>query len=79
MVHGGAKVILVAAIFRGKKWGYLGLIGVLGVFTLVEMTRAITAHEWITGVLGLIDLGVVILIWKEYRARFVLGQRECGQ
>ncbi len=71
IVHGGAKVILIVGIFRARKWGYLGLIGVLGFFTLVELTRFVAAHEWVTGVLGVFDLAVVVLIWKEYRARFI--------
>jgi uncharacterized membrane protein len=71
LVHGGAKVILIVAIFRGKKWGYTGLIGVLSFFTIIELGRAITAHEIVTGCLGLFDLGVVLLIAKEYLLRFV--------
>jgi uncharacterized membrane protein len=71
LVHGLAKVILIAAIFQNKRWGYVGLIGVLSIFTLVELTRAITAHEIVTGALGLFDLVIVILIYKEYRVRFL--------
>lgn len=70
MVHGLAKVVLIAAIFRGKQWGYTGLIGVLSFFTLIELTRAIAAHEVVTAALGLFDIVMVILIAKEYRAHF---------
>ncbi|HLK56281.1 MAG TPA: DUF2127 domain-containing protein [Chthonomonadaceae bacterium] len=69
-VHGLAKVILIVAIFLNKRWGYVGLIGVLSLFTLVELTRSIMAREIVTGLLGLFDLVVVILIAKEYQARF---------
>ena len=74
MVHGLSKVILIVAIIRGRKWGYLGLMGVLSLFTLVELTRAIAAHEVVTGIFGVIDLGVVFLIYKEYASRFPAGQ-----
>jgi uncharacterized membrane protein len=70
LVHGAAKVILIVAIYRGKKWGYTGLIGVLSLFTLIEFGRAISAREVVTGCLGLFDLGIVVLIAKEYRYRF---------
>ncbi len=70
IIHGAAKVILICAIFRGKRWGYTGLIGVLSFFTLLEIGRAIIAHEIVTGCLGLFDLAVVLLIAKEYRLRF---------
>lgn len=70
IAHGGAKAVLIAAIVRGKRWGYTGLIAVLSVFTLIEMTRAIAAHEILTGLLGLFDIVIVVVIYKEYKARF---------
>ena len=71
IAHGAAKVILIAAIVRGKRWGYTGLMAVLSLFTLLEMTRAMAAHEIVTGVLGLFDLVIVVVIYKEYKARFL--------
>jgi len=70
-VHGLAKVILIAAIYGGKKWGYLGLMGVLSVFAVIEISRGIYAHEVVTGALALFDIAMVVLIYKEYRARYV--------
>ena len=69
-VHGLSKVILIGAIFKGKRWGYTGLMGVLSLFTAIEVCRGIAAHEAITGVLGLFDGFVIYLILKEYRAKF---------
>lgn len=70
-VHGLAKVVLITAIFLNKRWGYVGLIGVLALFTLIELTRSVIAHELVTGLLGIFDLVLVILIYKEYQTRFV--------
>ncbi len=70
MVHGLAKVILIYAIFRDRKWGYKGLITVLSLFATIELVRAFTAHEVMTGVLSLFDVIMVFLIVKEYRVRF---------
>ena len=70
MVHGLAKVILILAITRNKRWGYTGFIGVLSLFTAIEMVRAISAHEVVTGVFGLFDMFVVAIIYKEFKSRF---------
>ena len=70
MVHGLAKVILIAAIVAHKRWGYVGFIAVLSLFAIIEMVRACTAREVVTGVFGLFDMFVVILIYKEFKARF---------
>ena len=69
-VHGLSKVILISAIFKGKRWGYTGLMGVLSLFAVIELTRAVTAHELVTGILGIFDGIVIFLIYKEFRARF---------
>lgn len=70
MVHGLSKVILILAITQNKRWGYTGFIGVLSLFTAIEMVRAISAHEVVTGVFGVFDMLVVVLIYKEYKSRF---------
>ena len=74
VVHGLAKVILIAAVFRDKKWGYTGLMGVLSFFALIEITRAIGAHEIVTGALSIFDIVMVVLIYKEYRAHQKVGE-----
>jgi len=71
MVHGLAKIILITAIFKDKRWGYLGLIFVLSFFAVVELGRGITAHEVFSALFGVFDILVVILIYKEYRERFL--------
>jgi len=73
MIHGLAKVILIAAIIRGKRWGYVGFVVVLSLFTAIELVRAITAREIVTGVFGIFDMFVVYLIYREYQARFPRG------
>jgi len=71
IVHGGAKVILILAIVKGKRWGYVGLMAVLSAFVLFEAVRALSALEVLTGALALFDVLVVIVIWKEYKTKFV--------
>ncbi len=70
IIHGLAKVVLIAAIFYQKRWGYIGFIAVLTLFALIELVRAVTAREVVTGILGIFDVCVVVLIYKEFRDRF---------
>ncbi len=70
MVHGGIKVFLIAAILKGYRWAYLWLIGVLTVFTVVEVTRAAMRQEIVTAAFGALDLVVVMLIYREFKMRF---------
>jgi len=70
MVHGLAKMILIGAIVAGKRWGYIGLMVVLSIFTTIEVVQAVIAREVLTGIFGLFDLMVVVLIYREFKARF---------
>jgi len=78
IVHGATKVVLIVAIARGFRWGYIGLMAVLSLFACIELVRAGTAREVVTGVLGLFDLAVVFVIYREYRSRFVLQPEPAG-
>jgi len=71
MIHGLSKVILILAIARGKRWGYIGFMGILSLFALIELVRAGTAREVVTGLLGIFDLAVVFVIYKEYLKKFI--------
>jgi uncharacterized membrane protein len=76
IIHGLAKVILIYAVFRNRKWGYEGLVVVLTLFTLVELGRAITAREIFTGLFGLLDFVLAFLLYKELKFRFGPGHSE---
>jgi uncharacterized membrane protein len=78
-IHGLAKVILIAAIYRDKRWGYVGLMGVLTLFACIELVRAFTAREVVTGILSGFDILMVVLIFKEYRSHFSSRQTADGK
>lgn len=67
MVHGLAKVVLIAAALKGKSWGYVGLIAVLSVFAVFELYRFLTRQAYGLLALAIFDGFVVYLIAKEYR------------
>ena len=79
IIHGAAKVILVSAIFKEKKWGYQGLIGVLSIFGAIEFGQAAIKGEILVALLGVFDAALVYLILKEYRAKFGTGTPEADQ
>lgn len=74
LVHGLAKVILIAAVYMDKKWGYQGLIGVLSVFALLECGRGIFERSALPIALAAFDAFIVFLIAKEYRLRNIGGR-----
>jgi len=71
IVHGAAKIVLILAIARGFRWGYLGFMVILSMFALIEIVRACAAREIVTGLLGAFDVGVVFVIYREYLTHFV--------
>ena len=76
MLHGSAKVILILAVMRNKKWGFVGLIGVLIFFTTIEIVRAVAAKEIVTAAFALFDLLVACIIASEYKDRFLKGAQQ---
>lgn len=69
IVHGLAKVILIWAVFKQKRWGYFGLIGLLSFFSIVEIVQGVRKSDWFTLGFAALDLLIVFLIAKEYRSR----------
>ena len=66
--HGAVKLVLVAALFKGKLWAYPVAIAVFGAYIAYQLYRLT-----LTGGIGLIalsvlDLVVIVLVWLEYRA-----------
>jgi len=70
IVHGLAKIVLIVAVFQGKKWGYRGLAAVLSIFAILELGRGITAHSGMALFLALFDGLVVYLIHRDYKQHF---------
>ncbi len=65
--HGLAKIVLIAAIFRGRLWAYPAMIALLMTFIAYQsyrLTRSLTPGML---ALTLFDLVVVWLTWREYR------------
>jgi uncharacterized membrane protein len=67
LIYGIAKTGLAVGLLRGKLWSYPTALAVLGVFLCYQVYRA-GCHESLgLGLLSVIDLLILILIWREYK------------
>ncbi len=71
MLHGIAKVVLIAEIFLGKRWAYVTLIAVLSVFAIIEGVKGALDQHWLVILFAAGDVILVFLIWKELKVGFV--------
>jgi uncharacterized membrane protein len=65
--HGLTKIVLVVALLRGKLWAYPASLTVLGLFILYQLYRFLLLPGPGMILLTIFDLGVMWLIWHEYR------------
>jgi uncharacterized membrane protein len=70
IVHGMAKAILIGGALKRKTWGYIGLMIVLAIFSIMEVTRYFETQKIGILIFGLFDGALVGLIAHEYQARY---------
>jgi uncharacterized membrane protein len=68
LAHGVPKILLVGALLRHKLWAYPIAVIAFGAFILYQLYRFTFTHSVGLIVLSVFDLGVICLIWLEYRA-----------
>lgn len=68
LAHGAVKILLVGALLRVKLWAYPTAVCVFGAFIVYQLYRFTFTHSVGLIALSLFDLGVIWLIWLEYRA-----------
>jgi len=66
LVYGIAKIGLAAGLLRGKLWSYPAALTVLGLFFCYQMYRLSHNHSIGLALLSVIDLVVLVLIWRDY-------------
>jgi uncharacterized membrane protein len=67
LIHGLVKVGLVIELWRGKLWAYPTALTVLGLFLCYQLYRVSHTHSIMLGILCVIDLLILILIWRDYK------------
>jgi uncharacterized membrane protein len=65
--HGLIKLLLMVGLLRERLWVFPTALGFLAVFVLYQGYRGILAHSIALVLLTAVDLGVVLLVWLEYR------------
>jgi uncharacterized membrane protein len=68
LLHGLLKVALVVALLRHWLPAYPVAIVVLGLFVVYELYRATQTGSVLLPVLAVVDIAVIVLVVREYRA-----------
>ncbi|MGI5128637.1 DUF2127 domain-containing protein [Pseudonocardia sp. CA-107938] len=67
-LHGVLKIAMVAALLRKWVRAYPVVIGVLVLFVAYELYRAFHTGSIVLPILAAIDLAIIVLVYREYRA-----------
>ena len=67
--HGVLKVFLALSLLRERLWAFPLALSVLAIFVAYQLTRFGHTRSTILLVLTVLDLIVMVLIWREYRSR----------
>jgi uncharacterized membrane protein len=65
--NGVVKVFLSVCILRGKLWCYPIAMAVISLFILLQCMRLSYHFSWSMLLGTIIDVAIVLLIWREYR------------
>ena len=64
--HGFVKIVLVAALLRKRKWGYLAGIAAFSLFLVYQIYRYLHTRSPELLALSVVDVFVIALTWLEY-------------
>jgi uncharacterized membrane protein len=75
LIHGLAKVILVAALLKNQLWAYPWTIGFLGLFIVYQVYRLSFQPSVGLAALTVFDAGIAWLTYREYRKQLAVAGR----
>jgi len=64
--HGVVKIVLVAALLRRRRWGYLAGIAAFSLFLVYQIYRYLHTRSPELLALSVVDVFVIALTWLEY-------------
>ncbi|MBU6410629.1 MAG: DUF2127 domain-containing protein, partial [Verrucomicrobia bacterium] len=67
LTYGVVKMGLVVGLLRGKLWAYPAALVVLGLILCYQFSRLFHTHSLGLGLLSLLDLIILLLIWRDYQ------------
>ncbi len=68
--HGVVKIFLVGGLLRDKRWAYPASLAVLALFITYQSIKFLQTYSVGLALLTIFDIGLVWLIWHEYRRRY---------
>lgn len=73
ITHGLIKILLVVGLLRRKMWSYPASLWMLGAFVVYQCYRYAQTHSIWLVLLTVLDIVVILLVWREYRLRKRIG------
>jgi uncharacterized membrane protein len=67
--HGVLKIFLAVTLLRERLWAFPTALSVLAIFVTYQLHRFVRTHSIVLLALTVVDLVVMVLIWREYRSR----------
>jgi uncharacterized membrane protein len=67
--HGCIKIVLVAGLWREKRWAYPVALWFLGAFVAYQLYRYAHTHSLVLLAFTALDIFILWAIWRDYRLR----------
>jgi uncharacterized membrane protein len=67
--HGCIKIVLVAGLWREKRWAYPFALWFLGAFVVYQLYRFAHTHSLVLLAFTALDVFILWAIWRDYRLR----------
>jgi uncharacterized membrane protein len=67
--HGCIKIVLVAGLWREKRWAYPVALWFLGAFVAYQLYRYAHTHSLVLLAFTALDVFILWAIWRDYRLR----------
>jgi uncharacterized membrane protein len=67
--HGILKIFLAASLLRARLWAFPLALSLLMIFVAYQLHRFARTHSTVLLALTVVDMVVMVLIWREYRFR----------
>jgi uncharacterized membrane protein len=67
--HGCIKIVLVAGLWREKRWAYPVALWFLGAFVVYQLYRFAHTHSLVLLAFTALDVFILWAIWRDYRLR----------
>lgn len=71
--HGAVKVWLALFLLRDRLWAFPVALALLGLFLVFQCWELVTGPTLVLGALTVVDVAILVLIWREWRALKTAG------